>query len=385
MERPDTVIGRRLAGRALALASRTRADELTRPADHESIDLTQREPIPPPAHIGNAAKAALDRGETHYTSRPGVPELRAAIAERSTADGFPATSDGIVITNGGAEALYIALQSVLKPGDRALVAGPVAPNVADMIDFIGAERVSIPAIARSPGAPDIDELLQSDASVLLIGSPSPITGVAIPLDTLREVIAVAIDRGMAVILDRTLAWCAYDPTLARFPIPELATHVLTIGSFSIAWRMDGWRVGYFTAPADHIAAMRELKQAMSICTSAVSQFAALAALENAEPWLADQRAEFSGRLATARTILSHAGIGIVEPNAWPFLLLDTRLIHPDDTQATAMIARDAGIRVEPASRYDDALAGYIRIRLDAPEQALLSGLERLVSFHNTCL
>lgn len=75
----------------------------------------------------------------------------------------------------------------------------------------------------------------------------------------------------------------------------------------------------------------------------------------------------------------------MQPDAWPFLLLDTRLIHPDDNQAAMMIARDAGIHVEPASRYGDTLAGYVRIRLDAPEQDLLSGLKQLVSFHNTCL
>lgn len=382
MIRPDTIIGRRLAERALEMVS---GDAISSAPGDGLIDLTRREDAPTPAHIGDAAKDALDRGETHYTSRPGVPELRSAIAAYSTAEGFPATTDDIVITNGGAEALYIALQSTLKPGDRAAIIGPIAPNVAEMIDFIGAQRVALATAERIRSVPDVTAIARTDAAVLLLGSPSPITGVAIPPEMLRTIVAAAIERGMAVILDRSLAWCAFDPDLGRFPDADLGAKIMTTNSFSLAWGMDGWRVGYFTAPAGHIAAMRELKQAMSICTSSVSQFAALAALEDIGPWLASRRSEYTRRLDAATRILTDAGVGVIRPDAWPFLLLDTRLIHPDDRQAAAMIAHDAGLLVEPASIYGDALAGHVRIRLDAPEQALLSGLERLIAFHNTCL
>ena len=98
-----------------------------------------------PEHVQAAAAAALDRGETHYTTRPGVIPLREAIAQRLTADGFPATVETVLVTNGGAEALYIALQMLLTPSRRMVVAGPVPPNVVAMIRFIGAEPVLLPA------------------------------------------------------------------------------------------------------------------------------------------------------------------------------------------------------------------------------------------------
>ena len=130
-----------------ALAARALLDVDITPGDCADglLDLTTPETIQPPEHVRKAAKAALDRGETHYTARPGIEQLRQTIAARSAADGFPTTADRVVVTNGGSEALYIALQSTLRPGDRALLGGPLPSSVARMIRFIGAKPVWPPA------------------------------------------------------------------------------------------------------------------------------------------------------------------------------------------------------------------------------------------------
>ena len=84
---------------------------------------------------------------------------------------------------------------------------------------------------------------------------------------------------MTVVLDRSLATALYDPALARFGNPELGANLVTIGSFSAGYGLAGWRVGWLSAPPETMKLFRELKQAMSICTTAVSQFAALAVLD----------------------------------------------------------------------------------------------------------
>ncbi len=378
MAATGSVIGRRLAARAVAVAAgfdaRARLDD--------AIDLTTPAAPEPPAAIKAAAHAALDQGETHYTARPGIPQLCAALAARSTAEGFPANPGSVVVTNGGSEALYIALQSVVGPGQRVLLAGPVAPNISTMVRFVNGEPVLLETTATIP----TDEAIAGhEADVLLLASPSPVTGVAIPPDDLATIAQVAVEREMTVILDRSLAWCCYDPALARFPEPELGSKLLTTGSFSLAYEMAGWRAGYFTAPAEHGETMLELKQAMSICTSAVSQFAALAALEDADDWLREKRPAMLARRDVAIERLEGAGLFVIVPDAWPWLLLDTRLIHPDDLQATVMLREQAGVQVEPASLYSPTLAGYTRITLAASEATLAEGLDRLISFHNTCL
>src|SRR5690606_5379402 len=155
-------------------------------------------------------------GETHYTSRPGVVELREAIAQRVSAEGFPVTADSVVVTNGGAEGLYIALQAVLSAGDRIAMPEPIMPNVAAMIAFIGAELVRIPTSADQQFRPSVDALLESGASTILLASPSPITGVALSPEETRKLAAGAIERGTTLILDRSLAPAAYDPATVDF-------------------------------------------------------------------------------------------------------------------------------------------------------------------------
>ncbi|HEX5166688.1 MAG TPA: aminotransferase class I/II-fold pyridoxal phosphate-dependent enzyme, partial [Thermomicrobiales bacterium] len=370
-------IGRRLARRAVALVPGT----ATQPATTDLVDLTRSAASTPSPAVAAAAHAALDRGETHYTARPGIPQLCAALAARSAGEGFPADAESVVVTNGGSEALYIALQSVARPGSRVLLAGPVAPNIPKMIAFIGATSIQVDSTASSPTAATIAGY---DADVLLLASPSPITGVAIPPDELAAIVRQAGERGMAVILDRSLAWCCYDPVLAHFPDPDLGATILTTGSFSLAYEMAGWRAGYFTAPAQHAGAMLELKQAMSICTSAISQFAALAALEAADDWLNTKRSAMQTRRDAVILRLEQAGLSTIVPDSWPFLLLDTRLAHPDDRQAADMLREQAGVIVEPASIYGPSLAGYARITLAAGETALNDGLDRLIRFHSAC-
>jgi|GEM_PF-2143165 len=376
-----SIIGRRLAQRAIAVAEHGTVE----PAATSTIDLTHQPSASPPAVVRQAAHAALDRGETHYTARPGIPQLCAALAARSTEEGFPAEPGNVVVTNGGAEALYIALQSVVQPGSRVLLTGPASPNVATMVRFVGGVPEQLTTAATTGFNPTAEAIAGQTADVLVLASPSPISGVAIPPDELAQIATTAIERGMTVVLDRSLAWCCYDPELARFPDPTLGSRLLTAGSFSHAYDMAGWRAGYFTAPAEHGDVMLELKQAMSICTSAITQYAALAAVEEADDWLADRRETMLARRDAVIGRLEEAGLFVIVPDAWPYLLLDTRLIHPDDRQAAAMLREQAGVAVEPASPYSPSLAGYTRMTLSIDGEVLEAGLDRLIGFHNSCL
>ncbi len=270
--RPDTPMGRALAGRAIRLAEALEVSSGPAP-------IPQR-PALAPEHVREAAKDALARGETHYTSRPGVVDLRKAIARISTEQGFPATAESVVVTNGGAEALYITLQAVIGKGDRVAAPEPLQPNVAEMIGFIGGDLHRISTSPDNRFIADIDDIFTADPAVILLSSPSPITGVALGDATLRQIVSRAADRG-AVGHPRPLARPRpLRPDRARpSPPRNSAPASSTIGSFSSGYGLDGWRVGYFTAPPDRMKEMRELKQAMSICTTAVSQYAALAALD----------------------------------------------------------------------------------------------------------
>jgi len=347
------------------------------------IDLTTPETLPVPEHVQAAAGAALDRGETHYTTRPGVIPLREAIAQRLTADGFPATVETVLVSNGGAEALYIALQMLLNPSQRMVIAGPVPPNVVEMIRFIGAEPVLPPVDVDSRFFPSVDAIASAEGSSLLLTSPSPITGLALSPREMEAIIARAIDRDMTVVVDRSLATALYDPDLARIGNSELGTRVVTIGSFSAGYGLAGWRVGWLSAPPERMKLFRELKQAMSICTTAVSQYAALAILDGPADWVDARRADFARRRNEVIDWLQTTPLVPIEPDAFPALLVDVQAVDTDDRRFASRLRAETGVVVTAGSSIGQETAGFVRLDLSAPATTVAEGIERLASFSRT--
>jgi aspartate/methionine/tyrosine aminotransferase len=376
--RPDTVMGRALSARVVELRRALAPQGEALPS--AEIDLTLPETPSLPAPVREAAGAALDRGETHYTTRPGVTALREAIAQRLTNEGFPASADDMLITNGGSEALYIALQTLLAPGQRIIVASPTPPNVIAMIRFIGGEPVQLPADRAGGFVPSVEAIESAEASAILIASPSPVSGLALSSSELASIIAAALRHDMTIFLDRSLATALYDPAHARFDDPELAAKVVIIGSFSTGHGLTGWRVGWLAASAEQMKRPRVLKQEMSICTTAVSQYAAMAIFDDPDDWTATRRNEFARRRDQVMARLRTTNLSAVEPDAYPALLIDVRALDDDDRRVAARLREEVGVVVQPGSTFGPATAGFVRLDLGVPEKILWDGIERLATF-----
>jgi aspartate/methionine/tyrosine aminotransferase len=344
------------------------------------IDLTSAEPAPTPAHIGRAAQQALDQGETHYTDASGVQPLRAAVAEHLELLGFPVEPESIGVTNGGTEAVYITLQVALKPGDAALVVEPMSPHIVDMIDFIGATPRRVETPAANGFVPDPAALENANARALLVASPSPVTGKRIPDNELERLISTARKQDMTVILDLSYAAGQYEPRPVTFENAKLAEEIVLTGSFSTAHGLSGWRVGFFSAPAADRALLHGLKTAMSICTTAVSQFAAVAALGEPREWFEERRAHFAAQRDWATGKLAGAGLRYVKPDAFPPLLIDVAHLGGGDAVAGRLAERN--VIVDPGSSFGASTGGYIRVNLGAPRQTLNAGIRAIIELHN---
>jgi aspartate/methionine/tyrosine aminotransferase len=370
-ERPDTPMGRALAQRVLS-----HIGTVSPPTSGDLLDLTTAEPAATPAHIGQTAKAALDEGETHYTDASGIPQLRTAIAGHLAGLGFGIEPENIGVSNGGTEAAYIALQVALKPGDRAAVIEPMSQHIVDMVTFIGAEPVRVPVRPGSDLLPDPALIEGLDAQALLIASPSSVTGLRIPDAQLEAIIAAARAKGISVILDLSYAAGLYEPSPVQFSDPQLAEEIVLTGSFSTAHGLAGWRVGYFCSPTADRVLLQGLKTAMSICTTAVSQFAAVAALGDPDEWFEGRRAHFAANRERVTAMLDEAGIDYIKPDAFPPLLIDVSACGGGD--AVAQRLRERGVIVDPGSNFGESTRDYIRINLGAPEEALADGVRRIV-------
>ena len=125
---------------------------------------------------------------------------------------------------------------------------------------------------------------------------------------------------------------------------------------------------------------RELKQDMSICTTAVSQYAALAFLDMPEDWTASRRVEFARRRDDAIAGLQGTKLVPVTPDAFPALLIDIHAIDEDDCRFAARVREDAGVVVQPGSLFSPATAGHVRLNLAAPAATLREGVAQLAAF-----
>jgi aspartate aminotransferase len=166
------------------------------------------------------------------------------------------------------------------------------------------------------------------------------------------------------------------PEAIPFQNPALTREIILTGSFSTAFGLAGWRIGFFSAPPADLALFNGLKMSMSICTTAVSQFAAATALSGPFDWFVDRREEFAAHRDLATAMLDEAGIPYIRPDAFPPLLIDVS--HLGEGEAVAESLARQNVAVDPGSRFGAGTAGYIRINLGAPEATLQTGVERIV-------
>ena len=323
--------------------------------------------ILPAEQIRQAVISALEAGETRYTARTGIEPLREAIAARSTSEGFPTTPETCVVTNGGSEGLFIALQSLIIPGDLVALVGPVAPQVAALVRFVGGR------VERVPGLP-LSGL--DSASVVVLTAASGIDGRLTANNLLAELLEDAAGSGTIVILDRSAVPDCYDQP-QPFPRPDLAADIVTIGSFSGAFGLAGWRAGYFTAPERLIARLAGLKESMSISTTTPTQFAMLAALQDADAVLETARAETRARRNMVTGLLQAHGVEFETPGVYPGFLIDVRQTGIPDDEVARRLEIEHGVRVEAGSTLAQSLEGFIRIDLGTQAETLRAGVEQI--------
>jgi len=342
------------------------------------IDLSgDRLEVASPAHVREAAKSALDAGETHYTTRPGLIPLRQAIAEShgKTAEMMVDPLHQVLVTCGEEEALFVAIHTLVGPGDEVLVLGPSPASDATLVHRAGGttRRLAWPAPVEGsdPGA-WLQGSLSERTRVVLLRNPS-LQGAVLGAQMARALLLEAVARNATVISVESLADFGRGGQRPRgfAATPGASARTLTIGGFSV-WGLDGWRVGYMIGPEVLVAPMTNLKQALSICSPALGQHAALAAATGSQRHLADICADLDERWGALVAELGDSGVHVTAAEAGYHLFV------PVAGRATAVAAEiwDAvSVRVAPGD--DSGVEGTVRITLSQPAPILAEAAGRM--------
>ncbi|MGB9300821.1 MAG: pyridoxal phosphate-dependent aminotransferase, partial [Anaerolineae bacterium] len=224
--------------------------------------------------------------------------LSAWLAERNGLAADPETE--MVITAGGNQAFFLALLTLLEPGDKVLLPSPFYFNHEMSLRVVGAVPMEVPLREETGFQLTFDDLepyFKMQPRAVVVVSPNNPTGTVYHPEELEHIASAAAARGMAVIFDETYQAFLYDGAQHLSPgsIPEARSHVITVGSFSKTFSLAGWRLGYLIAEPDFVKQAIKVQDAMLVCAPVISQRAALGALKTPLEELTRRRAVLSER------------------------------------------------------------------------------------------
>jgi len=254
----------------------------------DAIYLNIGEPdFPTPAHIVEAAKRAMDRGDTHYTPDEGIPELRRAIAERESKKlGLELSEENVVVTPGATGGTYASLMASVDPGDEVVVPDPYYSGFYYAVQMTGGALIGVRQVEEIGFQIDTRELenkISPKTKAMIVVSPNNPTGVVLTSDTLKMMAEIACENDLLVVSDEVYDQFVFDGRFTSIAtLPGMSERTVVINSFSKTYAMTGWRIGYAVGPEEIIGQIAKASHSTGICVNSIAQYAALAALQGSQ-------------------------------------------------------------------------------------------------------
>ncbi len=339
-----------------------------------------------PERFSQAAFEAVRRGETHYTSNYGLPELREAISdhlERLYGVRYDPASE-IIVTIGVSEGLFLATHALLDPGDELLSPDPYYVAYLPACVLAGGTFVPVPTSMENGfrvSGQELETRVSDRTRAILLGYPANPTGAQMTRDELAEIADVAARRDLMVISDEIYDRLSYDiPHTCFASLPGMRERTVLLGGFSKAYAMTGWRVGWVCAPTDILEAMMKIHQYIIMSAPTPSQFAALEALRHGEEDAQRFRAELDARRHLIVSGLNRIGLNTFEPEGAFYAFPSIRSTGLDDREFAERLLQEAKVAVIPGSAFGECGRGHVRVCYATPQPAIEEALERMRRF-----
>ncbi len=340
--------------------------------------------LPTPAHIIEAAKRALDHGATHYTHWQGQLDLREAVAEKCRRDyRVEVAADQVIITAGAQEAMYVVFQTLLDPGDEVLLADRHYTSYSRAIRLAGGVPVFVPTHEANNfviDPQDVEALISPRTKLVVVVSPENPTGAVIPPDTIAALARIANEHDLMVIADDIYEKFVYEgpPHVSIASDPALGDRTIMINGFSKTYAMTGWRVGYMVVPRELVGPVQVVKHTLTICAPAVSQAAALAALEGPQDCVDEMRRIYAGRRRILLDGFEPLGMG----GRWSRGALYVYPRVPRDGESSydfcVRVLEQANVLIFPGTAFG-AGEGYMRVTLLQPTEVMREAVSRMTA------
>lgn len=351
-----------------------------------------------PEEVREAAVRALRDGHgNQYPPGPGVPELRAAIADHQRARyGLEYDPDReVLVTAGATEAIAAALLALVEPGDEVIALEPYYDSYAACVAMAGGTRVPVtlrPQEGPRGGAADgrfvldLDELraaVTPRTRLILLNTPHNPTGTVLTPAELTAIAELAVERDLLVVTDEVYEHLVFDGA-AHLPIatlPGMRDRTVTIGSAGKTYSFTGWKVGWTTASPELTAAVRSAKQFLTYVSSGPFQYAVAEALRLPDAYYDGLRADLQAKRDLLSDGLAEAGFAVYRPQGTYFVTTDVRPLGSDDGFAfcRSLPERAGVVAIPNAVFYDHREAGapFVRFAFCKRTEVLQEAVDRL--------
>jgi len=346
-----------------------------------------------PAHIKDAAKKALDAGDTKYTLVEGTIPLRKAVAAwLGKAHGLTFDFSEIIVSSGAKQSLYNAIHALVDEGDEVIIPTPAWVSYNDIVKLAGGRPVNVPTSADenfNVRLEDVARAITPRTKIILVCSPSNPTGAIYDEETLRGLAKLAVEKDVWLMTDDIYRTLLYGDAKFFQPAtisPEVRAHTIIIDGVSKAYSMTGWRVGFTAAPKEVVEAMATLQGQSTTHAASMAQAAALAAIEGPTTDLEMMRQEFDKRRkAMVKGLREIPGVKCVEPKgafyAFPDLNAFIGKKTPDgkkienDGQLCEYLIEGARVAVVPGSAF--GAPGFVRLSYATSMKNVEEGVKRM--------
>jgi aspartate/methionine/tyrosine aminotransferase len=336
------------------------------------ISLAMGEPdVPTPPQVRASLAAAVEDGYTHYAPQLGDPELRAVLADKTGLD-------DILITHGGSGGLAAAILATVNPGDKVVVPDPTYSLYADLVHMAGGTCVHVPAGDDLHWDPRALANALTDAKLFVYCNPCNPTGVvhtAGELEALGELLA---GTGTLVLADEAYSELVHtgEPFVSALHVPALAERTIYCQTFSKAYAMTGWRIGYLAGPAEVIAAASRIHNTVNGVLNSAVQRAALTAARDGDKDVRAMAEDYGRRRDLMLSALADVpGIRFGEPEG-AFYVFPSYDIDLPSVEVVAAL-REHGVAVRPGSEFGARGEGHLRLSYAASPESITEGVRRL--------
>lgn len=343
--------------------------------------------------VAVAAEAVVDPKNYKYTPTAGLPELRAAIADKTLRDsGYEVKPEQVVVTNGGKQGVYEAMQLILNDGDEVIIPTPYWTSYPEMVKLAGGKPVEVFAGAEvgfEPNIEDIEKARTDKTKAIIVTSPNNPTGAVWSEKTIKQIGEWAVEHGVWVLSDEIYEHLTYDGVKTTYigaAVPEVRGQLIVLNGVAKTYAMPGWRVGWLIAPPEVAKEAAKLQGHMTSNVNNIAQCAALAAVAGPLDAVEMMREAFDKRRGIIVSALNDIeGVHCPTPNGAFYAFADVRgllnrpvgpngLEFETSSDLAAALLDEAHVAAVPGEAF--GAPGYMRFSYAVADDQIVEGMRR---------